>query len=75
LKAPDVRAIVDRMRANPRGELIGPTALVTRNDVVFGMARMYELLSDDFDQQFHVFRGLADAVRWLETGTMSSRLR
>ena len=68
LAAPEVRRLVDVMRSYAKQQAIGPTALVTRNDVVFGMARMYGILSNDFDPRFAVFRNMTDAERWLEAG-------
>ena len=68
LMAPEVRRLVDVMRTYAKQQAIGPTALVTRNDVVFGMARMYGILSGDFDPRFSVFRNMTDAERWLDAG-------
>jgi len=72
LTTTQVRQLVDRMRDHARQGPLGPTALVTRSDVVFGMARMYSILSDDFDPRFFVFRDLEDAERWLDAGAPSS---
>jgi hypothetical protein len=68
LTALEVRRLADVMRSYAKRQAIGPTALVTRNDVVFGMARMYGILSNDFDPRFAVFRNLTDAERWLDVG-------
>ena len=68
LTSAQVRQLVEQMRREAIGGSLGPTALVTTNDVVFGMARMYSLMSDTFDQRFTVFRSLIDAERWLNTG-------
>ena len=72
LTAPEVRRLVDVMRSYAKQQALGPTALVTRSDVVFGMARMYGILSNDFDPRFGVFRNLTDAVRWLDAGAEPS---
>jgi hypothetical protein len=65
LTALQVRELVDRMREHAARGVLGATALVTHNDVVFGMAQMYSILSDDFDARFFVSRDLASAERWL----------
>jgi hypothetical protein len=65
LTALQVRQLVDRMREHAARGVLGPTALVTHSDVVFGMAQMYSMLSDDFDGRFFVSRDLASAEQWL----------
>jgi len=45
---------------------LGPTAIVTNNDVVFGMARMYSLLAESVGAAAEVFRDLESATRWLD---------
>jgi hypothetical protein len=42
---------------------IGPVALVAPSDAGYGMGRMYEVLAQPFC--FAVFRGRAEAARWL----------
>ena len=59
--------LVDRMRHHASVGRLGPTALVTTNDVVYGMARMYSILSQDYDPGFAVFRDIASAEQWLES--------
>ena len=44
----------------------GALALVTDNDVAFGMARMYEILAERLAVQIGVFRDLGDALAWLD---------
>ncbi len=68
LSSADIRTLIERMRRASQNRVLGPTALVTANDVVFGMARMYSLLSEGFDSRFAVFRQWSDAVRWLDAG-------
>ena len=64
----DVRQLIGVMRGHANQGTLGPTALVTRSDVVFGMARMYGILSSDFDARFQAFRSLIDAEGWLNAG-------
>jgi len=68
LTANQVRELVDRMSRHAREGGLGPTALVTQNDLVFGMARMYSILSEDFDPRFRVCRDIESAERWLDAG-------
>ena len=35
------------------------------NDEVFGMARMYQLLTDDSPDELQIFRKMDDALQWL----------
>jgi hypothetical protein len=43
----------------------GRCAVVATRDFVFGMSRMWELLSTDRSQQIKVFRKIKDAISWL----------
>lgn len=43
----------------------GRCAVVATRDFVFGMSRMWELLSTDRSQQIKVFRHIKDAICWL----------
>jgi hypothetical protein len=45
---------------------LGPTAIVTNNDVVFGMAWLYSLLAESAGVDAEVFRDLESATRWLD---------
>ncbi len=40
-------------------------AVVVTNDVVFGMARMYQILSDESPDELQIFREMDDALQWL----------
>ncbi len=40
-------------------------AIVVRSDLTFGMARMFEALRHEAPDEVHVFRDVADALRWL----------
>ncbi len=41
-------------------------AIVAASDHVFGMARMYEILSSNTSEHIRVFRDMAEAEAWLE---------
>jgi hypothetical protein len=64
--ADEVRALAHHVQAlerthGPRG----PVAVLTNEDAIYGMARMYSTSSQ---QRVGVFRDAADAERWLATG-------
>ena len=40
-------------------------ALVVTSDVVFGMARMYQILRDESPDELRIFRKVDDALQWL----------
>ena len=43
----------------------GKCAVVACKDLVYGMSRMWELISSERSQQIRVFRQMKDAVIWL----------
>ena len=43
----------------------GRCAVVARKDSVYGMSRMWEIISSERSQQICVFRQMNDAVTWL----------
>ena len=43
----------------------GRCAVIASNDSVYGMSRMWEILSSERSQQICVFRQMNDAVTWL----------
>lgn len=51
-------------RLNPYGDG-SRRAVVVTSDVLFGMARMYQILRDEPTDQLEIFRKLDDALRWL----------
>jgi hypothetical protein len=59
--ASTVRELV---RLNPFGAGARRAVVVT-NDVVFGMARMYQILSDESPDELQIFRKMDDALQWL----------
>jgi hypothetical protein len=40
-------------------------AIVTRDDVIFGLSRMYEMMREDGRDEVQVFRELDEAIAWL----------
>ena len=51
-------------RLNPFGAGARRAVVVT-NDVVFGMARMYQILADESPDELQIFRKMDDALQWL----------
>jgi len=39
--------------------------VVVTSDLLFGMARMYQILRDEPTDELEIFRTLDDALRWL----------
>ncbi len=66
LTAEQVRRLVNRAADMLRIVDLGPTAIVTTDDVVYGMARMYSILADGVGAAAEVFRDLESATRWLD---------
>ncbi len=64
LTAADTRRLalrVEQLRAAERG----PVAVVTSDDALYGMSRMYAMLTERAGLQISVFRDRAKAERWL----------
>ncbi|VTR98548.1 Marine sediment metagenome DNA, contig: S01H1_S25812 OS=marine sediment metagenome GN=S01H1_61839 PE=4 SV=1: SpoIIAA-like [Gemmata massiliana] len=59
-----IRQLVD-LFAHPGEGATNRCAIVTATDHVFGMARMYEMLSWNSSELIHVFRDIEEAERWL----------
>jgi hypothetical protein len=66
LTTPQIRQLVQRATNMLRVVDLGPTAIVTNNDVVFGMAWLYSLLAESAGVDAEVFRDLESATRWLD---------
>jgi hypothetical protein len=66
LTTADVRRLVQRAGAMLRTVDLGPTAIVTTNDVVYGMARMYSILAEGIGVNVEVFRDIDAATTWLQ---------
>ena len=61
-----VRRLVRRAADMLRLGNLGPTAIVTTDDVVYGMARMYSILAEGVGAAAEVFRDMESATSWLE---------
>jgi hypothetical protein len=59
-----VSTIREMVRLNPFGAGARRAVVIT-SDVVFGMARMYQIMSDDSPDELQIFRKIEDALRWL----------
>jgi hypothetical protein len=66
LTAEEIRRLVQRATNMLRVVELGPTAIVTDDDVAFGMARMYSLLAEGAGVVAEVFRDMESATRWLD---------
>jgi hypothetical protein len=64
--AEQVRMLVQRAADTLRRIPVGPTAIVATDDVVFGMARMYAILTEEAGARVEVFRDVESANRWLQ---------
>jgi len=60
-----VRLLVARTDALVRKGRFGALAIVTDNTFAFGMARMYQILTEPLPVQIGVFRSLDEATAWL----------
>jgi hypothetical protein len=56
--------IRELVRLNPFGAG-ARRAMVVTNDVVFGMARMYQIMADESPDELQIFRHMDDALQWL----------
>jgi hypothetical protein len=63
---PEVLALAQRRRT---AELRNPvrSAVVTGNDAQYGMARMYQTLSDHPQVTLRIFKSLSEATDWLDS--------
>ena len=48
----------------------GRCAVVACKDAVYGMNRMWEIISSERSQQIYVFRQMEEAVAWLDNATV-----
>ena len=64
--ADQVRMLVQRAADTVRRIPLGPTAIVATDDVAFGMARMYAILTEQAGARVEVFRDVESANRWLQ---------
>src|SRR6516162_4029498 len=64
--AEQIRVVVQRMIGMGRQGAFGPTAVITNNDVLFGMASMLAILSELQDgPKVQVFRTFSEGLDWL----------
>ena len=65
----EIDADFSRMAPVPSGSIITKgirRALVAKTDLQFGMARTYQMLSDNAGHQFEVFRDYDEALAWVK---------
>jgi hypothetical protein len=62
-----IRELVNRTNDFSQMRQVGPLAVVTDSDVLYGMTRMYQILCDDLPMEIGVFRNLDQASEWLDT--------
>jgi len=60
----EMRALAARRRRLYRADAVGPTAIVASGELLYGMLRMYQSLSDQ-TPVIYVARTRADAEAWL----------
>jgi hypothetical protein len=65
LTGDEVRALVNRTHELLRHGAFGPTALASDSAVLYGMARMYQILTEHDGIAVGVFRSVPEAERWL----------
>jgi hypothetical protein len=66
-QAPQIRAVADRV-GFLENLVFGPCAIVADREVVFGMARMFEVLARGHFAAIRTFRRRAEAEEWLDSG-------
>ena len=66
LSAEEVRQVVDLLRDLGRHNALGPTAVVTGDDVSYGIMRLLEILVEDVCD-IRPFRDRGEAEEWLKT--------
>jgi hypothetical protein len=65
LTTEQVHRLVSRAANMLRVTDVGPTAIVTTNEVLYGMARMYAVLTEGVGAAADVFSDVVSAMRWL----------
>jgi hypothetical protein len=65
LTTEQVHRLVSRAANMLRVTDLGPTAIVTTNEVLYGMARMYAVLVEGAGAPADVFSDVVSAIRWL----------
>ena len=67
LTAVQIRQLVQRAANMLRVVELGPTAIVTDDDMVFGMAQLYSRLAERDGIAAEAFRDIESANRWLDS--------
>ena len=65
LSTEELRTIATLAKATRRRGPVGPTALVASDDLVYGIARMYEGFDPHGSMGFAVFRTIEEAEHWI----------
>jgi hypothetical protein len=68
-----IRRLVERAANTLRTVDLGPTAIVTQNDTLYGLARMYSVLAEGVGAPADVFHDVASATRWLDDLSASTK--
>ena len=66
LTADEARSIAGRLTTMMQTQILGPTAVITVNEVFYGMARMIEILTELHNgPKISVFRSFDEGLGWL----------
>jgi hypothetical protein len=65
--------VIESLAKTTRGRH-SPLAIIAPQASVFGLARMYQILSDPDDQRIHVFTRPKPAMEWLKAGIKEATL-
>ena len=69
------RELAQHLETHTKRGVFGPTVLVATNNMFFGMARMFAILSElDDGPPFRICRQVDDALKWLEASAGSRPL-
>jgi hypothetical protein len=66
LTTEQVRRLVGRTAGMLRAVDLGPTAIVTTNDTLYGMARVYSVFAEGVGALADVFSDIESATTWLD---------
>jgi hypothetical protein len=72
---PETRRMVATVNELRREHRYPRTAYVTRDDVLYGMLRMYEAMSAEHDHGFAVFLDRGEAEAWIGRGDQAPQLQ
>ena len=74
VKAEGVHKIINQDKANKHLFDQSKCAIVADSDLVYGLSRMWEILSEDSKIPTMIFRNIEDALQWLGLDRDSERL-